>query len=86
MAAAATAAVAIRKIRCSHERVPPDEPAPQIVVMPASPAVVVGGHKSEKQGTQTATSVQVEVTGSNLLSSVVTPLTGATANVIAIEL
>tara|TARA_B100000953_G_scaffold243541_1_gene205327 strand:- start:1670 stop:1834 length:165 start_codon:yes stop_codon:yes gene_type:complete len=54
--------------------------------MPASPAVVVGGHKSEKQGTQTATSVQVEVTGSNLLSSVVTPLTGATANVIAIEL
>ena len=66
---------------------PPFAVPPQIIVLPASPNVVLGGHRStEVAGSRSATGVQVKVDGSALLSSVVTPITGATANVIAIEL
>ena len=66
---------------------PPFAVPPQIIVLPASPNVVLGGHRStEVAGSRSATGVQVKVDGSALLSSVVTPIPGATANVIAIEL
>lgn len=60
--------------------------APQLLVLPAQPAVVVGGSKSELvTGSLTKDGCQIKVTGAALLSSAVVALVGATANVIAIE-
>lgn len=60
--------------------------APQVVVVGAVPNLPVGGIKAEiVAGSVTKSGCQVKITGAALLSSVVTALAGATANVIAIE-
>ncbi len=60
--------------------------APQAVVVGAVPSLPVGGIKAEiVAGSITKTGCQVRVTGAALLSSLVTALAGATANVLAIE-
>lgn len=65
---------------------PPLTTTPAIIVLPAQPAVVVGGSKSELvPNSASKTGCQVKVTGTALLSSLVTALAGATANVIIIE-
>lgn len=59
---------------------------PTVIILPAQPALVVGGSRSELvAGSLTADGCQVKVTGAALLSSLVVALTGATANVLAIE-
>lgn len=60
---------------------------PQVIVLAPNPNIAIGRYEwSEVAGSRTKDSVQVLVRGSALVSGLLAPLAGATANVIAIEL